>query len=92
MLNDLDAHSQQVYTLLIKLCPEAIKPLAEMMLPTAIAQMEEDKKLELEARLVELKDKPDKDNAEMLILFAKSMGADPSMFVNSMPELAEYIT
>jgi len=86
----MDSHAENVYALLMKLCPETIKPFAEAFLPQAIMQMEEPQKLELEARLVELKDKPERDNAEMLILFAKSMGADPSMFANSMPELAEY--
>jgi hypothetical protein len=86
----MDEHSENVYNLLMRLCPETIKPFAEAFLPAAVVQMEEDKKLELEARLEELKDHPEKDNAEMLIAFAKSMGADPSMFANQMPELAEY--
>lgn len=83
---------EQVFELLIRLCPETIKPFAEVMLPSALAQMEQDKKAELLAHLTELKDKPEQDNAEMLIAFAKSMGADPAMFSNQMPELAEYFS
>ena len=89
----MDEINQEVYVLLMRLCPEMIKPFAEMMLPAAIAQMEYDKKLELYGQLEALKDKPDQDNAEMLILFAKSMGADPSMFsglTEQAPELAPY--
>jgi hypothetical protein len=77
----------------MRLCPDMIKPFAEAMLPAAIAQMEPDKKAELHDQLLALKDKPDKDNAEFLIMFAKSMGADPSMFsgmFEGQPELAEY--
>jgi len=84
---------EEVYELLMRLCPEMIRPFAEAMLPAAIAQMEPEKKLELRDQLEALKDKPDKDNAEFLIMFAKSMGADPAMFsgmFESTPELAEY--
>jgi len=83
----------EVYELLMRLCPEMIKPFAEAMLPAAIAQMEEAKKIELRDQLDALKDKPDRDNAEFLIMFAKSLGADPSMFSGMFadtPELAEY--
>jgi len=81
---------EQVFSLLMNLCPESIKPFAEFMLPTAIAQMEEDKKVELLDRLESLKDAPEQENAEMLIAFAKSMGAEPSMFGIDMPELEPY--
>jgi hypothetical protein len=57
-----------------------LKPFAEMMLPNAISQMEEDQRLDLEARLEANKDRSDMDNATMLIAFAKALGADASMF------------
>ena len=87
----MDNDNQEVYDNLMRLCPDVIKPFAEVMLPTAIAQMEADKKQELLDSLLRLKDAPEKDNAEMLIAFAKSMGADPSMFAGQMPpELQAY--
>ena len=87
----MDKHGENVYQLLITICPEMLKPFAEAMLPTAIEQMEEEKKLELEVKLEEMKDKPEEHQAEMLIEFAKTMGADPSMFAEAMPpELASY--
>ena len=83
---------EEVYSLLMRLCPEMIRPFAEVMLPSAIAQMEPEKKQELRDQLLEYKDRPEQDQAQMLILFAKSMGADPSIFAQQMPELAEYFS
>lgn len=76
----MDSHGQNVYDLLMNLCPDMLKPFAEMMLPGAISQMDEASKLDLESKLMDSKDKPDKDNALMLIAFAKTLGADSSMF------------
>lgn len=76
----------QIFSMLMSLCPEAIKPFAEVMLPSAVAQMEEDKKDELLAHLIEIQGKPEIDQAQVLIAFATSMGADPSMFME-MPEM-----
>lgn len=76
----MDTHGQNVYNLLMGLCPEMLKPFAEMMLPNAISQMPDEQKLDLESQLIANQDKGDKDNALMLIAFAKSLGADASMF------------
>lgn len=76
----MDSHSENVYNLLMRLCPDMLRPFAEIMLPNALMQMEEGQKLELEAQLEANKDKSDVDNAAMLIAFAKALGADASMF------------
>jgi hypothetical protein len=76
----MDTQSENIYNLLMRLCPDMIRPFAEMMLPNALMQMEQQQKDDLEAQLMANKDSSDVDNAHMLIAFAKAMGADESMF------------
>lgn len=76
----MDKQAENIYTLLMRLCPDMIRPFAEMMLPNALMQMEQSQKDDLEAQLMANKDGSDTDNAYMLIAFAKAMGADESMF------------
>lgn len=76
----MDDHSLNVYNHLMRLCPDMLKPFAEMMLPSALEQMDQAQKLDLESQLESHKDKSEQDNAIMLISFAKVLGADASMF------------
>jgi hypothetical protein len=68
------------------ICPEMIKPFAEMMLPNALSQMKRAELADLEAKLKSSQGGDDQDTAHMLIEFAKALGADESMFemANSM--------
>jgi hypothetical protein len=76
----MDTQTENVYNLLMRLCPDMLRPFAELMLPNALTQMDQSQKDDLEAQLMANKDSSDVDNAHMLISFAKAMGADESMF------------
>lgn len=76
----MNEHEENVFNMLMAICPEMIKPFAEMMLPNALSQMKRDELFDLENKLIATKGKADTDTAAMLISFAKALGADESMF------------